>query len=359
MINEEELNLSRSPFEGIPSSIICDIFSRLPTKSCLNCKLVCKDWYQIIISLEFTDCRANHCSYFSILLYGKLNNKRKNFLLVDLDKSSKIDEVGNLSVGVNSLIKFKSKLHTPHDELYVVNECNGLICLKSWEQWSPYIICNLLTSQQVIVEQLREPSCSVEVYGLGQCPVSHKFKVLRILKTMEGYKCIAEIQTLGTNEWRTVGDAPLFQLRKSGVFLQGSLHRYSYRDNCLWSFHFGNEQFSPVTLPDEMKRERYTEVSVYDSCLCFSSMSENCGQFEIWIMKEYGVKDSWVKQFVFEVDSHRMPLLQMGSGDILVSYRNGIRLGACDIESGLCKRVQVPGVSSYKVVACEAKFSKF
>ncbi|XP_021774924.1 F-box protein At3g07870-like isoform X1 [Chenopodium quinoa] len=354
----EELNSNRTTFEDIPSSIMCDILSRLPTKACLNCKLVRKDWYKIITGSEFA-CFRSSCSYFFVLLYGKLHNNRKDFLLLDLDKSSKVDEMGNLDISDDSLIRFKSIINIPHDELYVVNECNGVICLKSWGQWSPYIVCNLLTSEQVIVEQFREPSCSVEVYGLGCCPVSNQFKVVRILKTVESYRCIAEIQTLGTNKWRTVGDAPTFQLRKSGAFLHGSLHRYSYRDNCLWSFHVGTEKFSLVPVPDDMRRELYTEVSVFNSCLCFSSMSENCSQCEIWLMKEYGVKDSWVKQYVFQVDSHRMPLLQLDTGETLVSYRNGVRLGVCDGESGKCKRVQVLGLSSYKVLACANKFAKF
>ncbi|KAL2920960.1 hypothetical protein RDABS01_012451 [Bienertia sinuspersici] len=356
----EELNLIRSLSEDIPSSIIWEILLRLPIKACLNCKLVCKEWYQIIISYEFANFRSSHCSYSTILLYGKIYNKKKNFLMLDLDKSSKVDEMGNLSVDVNALIRFKSRFNTSHDKLYVVNECNGVVCLKSWEQWSPYIICNLLTGQQVIVEQLPKSCCSVEVYGLGCCPVSHQYKVLRILKTKGTDNCVAEIQTLGTHEWRTIGDAPQFQLRRSGAFLHGSLHRYSYRDNCIWSFQFGNEQFSHVPIPDDMKREPYTEVSVFHSRLCFSSISESCRQCEIWLMKEYGVKESWVKQFVFQIESfaHRMPLLQLGT-EVLVSYSNSVRLGACDTESGRCKTVRVPGVSLSQVMVCNAKFSKF
>lgn len=360
-MKKEEFNMNPSLVEEIPSSIIWEILLKLPTKACLNCKVVCKNWYHIIISPEFADLRSSHCPYFTILLYGKVYKKRKNFMLLDLDKSATIDEMGNLTVNANALIRFKSKFETAHDKLYVVNSCNGVICLKSWEQWSPYIICNLLTGQQMIVEQFRKPSCSVEVYGLGCCPVSHQFKVLRILKTKENYKHVAEIQTLGTNEWRTLGDAPHFQLRRSGAFLHGSLHRYSYRDNCIWSFHFGSEHFFDVPIPDTMKRELYTEVSVFNSNLCFSSLSNNCHQCEIWLMKEYCVKDSWVKQFTFQIESfaYRMPLLEMSCGKILVSYSNNVHLGVCDTESGKCKRVQIPGVSFDKVIACDAKFSKF
>ncbi|CAO2821660.1 unnamed protein product [Amaranthus hypochondriacus] len=353
-------NIIKPFFEETPSSIICDILSRLPTKSCLNCKLVCKEWYQIITSSEFADLHFSSCPYFTILLHGKFNNGKKNFLLLDLDKSSNVDGMGNLDLGYDAMIRFKSRFNTPHHKLYVINECNGVICLKSWEQWSPYIVCNLLTGEEMIVEQLCKPSCSVEIYGLGQCPISNRFKVLRILNTNGSHKYVAEIQTLGSNEWRTVGDSPQFQLRRSGAFLDGSLHRYSYRDNCIWAFHFGKENFSIVQVPDGTKRGLYTEVSVFDSQLCFSSISENCRQCEVWVMKKYDVNDSWMKLFVFQVESfaHRMPLVNMGHGEVLVSYNNCVHLGVCDTESGRCKRVRVPRISSYKVITYNPRFSK-
>ena len=164
--------------------------------------------------------------------------------MLDLDKSVDVDEMGNLDLGCDAMIRFKSEFISPHHKLHVVNECNGVICLGIWAQWNPLIVCNLLTGEQVIVEQLYKTSCYVDIYGLGQCPISNQFKVLRILNTNGSHKYVAEIQTLGTNEWRTVGDSPQFHSKSSGAFLDGWLHRYSYRDNCIWAFYFGEEKFS-------------------------------------------------------------------------------------------------------------------
>ncbi|KAL2920962.1 hypothetical protein RDABS01_012453 [Bienertia sinuspersici] len=339
------MNTNGSHIEEIPSEIMLDILSRLPTKTCLKCKLVCKEWYEIITSDEFD---ARRSSYTTMLLRAMSYSNRIDFLLIEIDKSSKVDDDGNLIVGVDAMMRFKSKITVPYQKLIVVNECNGLICLISYHKWYPYIILNLLTGEQVIVNQeWRSPSCLSEVYGLGCCPVSGQYKVVRIIDGYHGR--VAEIQTLGTNEWRTLGDVPMHRHvrddKSNRVFLHGSLHVYSRQDNCIWGFHFGDEQFMQIPTPDEIEREReYSCLSVFDSCLCFTSSLDNqqCG---IWLMKEYGVKDSWVKQFVIEMVPIIIPHmhllgLRMDTEDILVYSCHG----TCDDKSKNWKllRVLVP-----------------
>ncbi|KAL2920950.1 hypothetical protein RDABS01_012441 [Bienertia sinuspersici] len=299
-----------------------------------------------------------------MLLRGMFYNNRIDFLLIDIDKSSKVDDDGNLIASVDTMLRFKSKFTVPHYKLIMVNECNGLICLTSDRQWSPYIILNLLTGEQVIVKQVWRPSCWSELLGLGLCPVSHQYKVVRTLDYC--YERVAEIQTLGTNEWRTVGDVPLHRHirddNSNRVFLHGSLHVYSHDDNCIWALHFGNERFMQVPTPDEMERE-YGGLSVFDSCLCFTSSLENqqCG---IWLMKEYGVKESWVKQFVIEMVPNfrpRMPLLRMGTEEILVSVGRTLYSYhvTCDNKSKRWKWLRVRGQKSFTVFApFVSKFSK-
>ncbi|XP_021752470.1 F-box protein At3g07870-like [Chenopodium quinoa] len=359
----KKVELNQSFFEVVPTSIILEILSRLPIKACLSCKLVCKDWYRIIVSFEYATLRSSLRFYVTILLHGTFSKGENDFLLLDLDDSSKIGHMGDLNVSVDAMIKFQPELiiNPPH-KVRVINECNGLICLKP-KAHRPYIICNLLTGQQVIVEQFPRPPCTVVVYGLGCCLVSHQFKLVRLLKTEQS--CVVEIQTLGTNEWRIIGgdNAPQFHLSESWAFFNESLHRYSYVDNCIWSFHFGNEQFSQVSLPDDMNAQRFGEVGVFDSCLYFTSASQDHRECEIWVMKVYGDKGSWVKQFVFlkEFYSHYMPILQLGDGKILMSYCNvgiGHGLRVCDVESGRYRRVRVLEISDFELLLCNAKFSK-
>ncbi|KAL2920951.1 hypothetical protein RDABS01_012442 [Bienertia sinuspersici] len=171
---------------------------------------------------------------------------------------------------------------------------------------------------------------------------------------------VAEIQTIGTNEWRTIGDAQICKER-IGAFLHGSLHWYSSKDHDIWSFHFGNEQFLHVSVPDDIKGNNHPFVSVFNSYLCFSRIFKNGRQSDIWLLKEYGIKDSWVKQFVMERGEFGLlyvPLLCMGSGEILVSLKGRFNLLTYDLKSETYRRVRIQEVSSFDVVACDMKLSE-
>lgn len=353
-MNEEKSN--QSPFGEIPSSIISDILSRLPIKTCLKCKLVCKEWHQIIMSLDFSEFRRSRGSYSSLLFYGKFYNWTENFLLLDLDKASKVDENGNLSV--DSMTRFKCDFNLPNSKLHLVNECNGVICLKDQEMWSPFIVCNPLTGRFLIIKQSHKAHHLLQGYGLGYCPVSRQFKVLRIL--MGKFNYVAEVQTVGTEEWRSVGGAHICKER-IGAFLNGSVHWYSSKDHCIWSFHFGNEQFLRIPVPDHTKGNSAADVTIFDSYLCFSCVPRDGCQRDIWLMKEYGVCDSWVKQFVMEKGEFGLlyvPLLRMGCGEILVSFRGRCNLLAYDLKSETYRKVKVGGVSFFDVVPFDMNLSK-
>ncbi|CAO2838162.1 unnamed protein product [Amaranthus hypochondriacus] len=349
---------NQSFFEEIPSSIISDILSRLPIKACLKCKMVCKEWYHITMSPEFAELRHARDSYSTLFFYGKFHNWTTNFLLLDLDNASNVDELGNISVGVDLMIGFKSEFNLPNRKLHLVNQCNGAVCLKAPEMWSPFIVSNPLTGQFLIVKQSQKPYHSLQGYGLGYCPVSCKFKILRILMTKCKY--VADIQTLGTNEWRSLGDAQVSK-EKIGAFLHGSLHWYSSKDHCIWSFHFGNEQFVHIPAPVEITRCSSIDVTVFDSYLCYSCVSKDGFQRDVWLMKEYGVEDSWVKQFVLEKSEFGLlyvPLLRIGSGEILVSFRGRCNLLAYDLKSETYRKVKVHGISFFDVVTFDMNLSQ-
>ncbi|KAL2903859.1 hypothetical protein RDABS01_002569 [Bienertia sinuspersici] len=380
--NDVRRNNERYYFDGVSSDVISSILARLPTKTTLNCKLVCKEWCGIIISPDFADLRSRHCSYSPIMLY-RVFEERTNLMVLDIDRSNDDDAV---ITSVDAVVRFSppprlidmTDIH--YDDYTVVNECNGLVLLASWRRWDPFVICNLLTGEQVTVQQCSRPGLSVVDYGLGCCPVSGQFKVLRVLqnhnnKTSEN-KFVAEIQTLGSNQWRAVeGEAPLNfdtlgigAFLESGAFLQGSLHRYSNLDNSIWSFNFSKEQFCQVPTLDDMKRGGYKCLHVFDhSFLVLTSLFKLLNQCEVWIMKEYGVKDSWLKLCVVDTlyCSPVVPMLRINSGrQILFSHHNEFYLlEACsdvaDIRSW--KKLMVPDdvCNAFKVMApCHAKFTK-
>lgn len=358
------MELISSPFEEIPTPIIWDILSKLPTKTCLNCKLVCKEWYDIITNRDFADLRRSSGCYSTILLYGKFDGTL-NFVLFDLDNHTKVDETCNLIVDNDAMIKFKSKYTNSNEQFNAINECNGLILLRSINDHGAYIVCNVVTRQHVIVElDPKHASNYAVMEGLGYCTVSQQFKVLRVSKCRQTSIFVAEIQTLGTNKWRIVNDkSPILESCDKVVFINGSLHIYTRTKHCITSFDFGTETFFRIPLPDEVVAIYDWSISIYDSCLCFASyIGDDDGRSGFWVMKDYGVKESWVKLFVFEIYSDgywglRLPLLQMESKEILFAY-NTFGLAVDNIRYGRCKEIEVLGDFNFNVFGFNPNFSK-
>ncbi|VFQ66215.1 unnamed protein product [Cuscuta campestris] len=82
---------------------------------------------------------------------------------------------------------------------------------------------------------------------------------------------------------------------------------------------------------------------------------------EVWIMKEYGVKESWVRQFVILVDEWCVPLVQMDTGKILIKSGDGLYL--CNPWTQVFEKVkfEINGLSNCMVplAAFDARFFRF
>ncbi|GKF39837.1 hypothetical protein Tco_0119898, partial [Tanacetum coccineum] len=104
----------------------------------------------------------------------------------------------------------------------------------------------------------------------------------------------AEIYTLGTGQWRSLGHVPYWLTEFHGPFLNGCVHwtfrdqtfrdQYSHSPEGIYAFDFDNETFHLFPSP---LLKKYT---------CDSSAIE----FTIWVMKEYGIKKSWHKEVVIK-----------------------------------------------------------
>ncbi|KAF9622034.1 hypothetical protein IFM89_029318 [Coptis chinensis] len=84
----------------------------------------------------------------------------------------------------------------------------------------------------------------------------------------------------------------------SRVFVNGALHWEGNRheSKIIVSFDIVDEVFKEVPLLDYKEDEFHIIVGVLGGCLCvvcgFSSL-----RVDVWLMKVYGVKDSWTKMF--------------------------------------------------------------
>ncbi|KAI4338216.1 hypothetical protein L6164_016560 [Bauhinia variegata] len=84
-----------------------------------------------------------------------------------------------------------------------------------------------------------------------------------------------------------------------GTFLRGTLNWLveDLASEFILSFHLGNETFGKVLLPvdEDFCHSYHSCIGVLKDCLYFSADNVAKTQFIVWLMKDYGVEDSWTK----------------------------------------------------------------
>ncbi|TXG58836.1 hypothetical protein EZV62_016665 [Acer yangbiense] len=140
-------------------------------------------------------------------------------------------------------------------------------------------------------------------FSFGYVESIDDYKVVRVLT-----KNIMHIFSLRNNSWKIVeGNFPFEQPNiLGGVSLNGSLHwgTISYPNDLgvITGFDLAEEKFKTFPLPDIPNPPQPCEcmVRVFGEYLCvaFGTYNEFSGirvEKGFWIMKEYGVKESWIR----------------------------------------------------------------
>ncbi|KAL5724788.1 hypothetical protein ACHQM5_008008 [Ranunculus cassubicifolius] len=118
-----------------------------------------------------------------------------------------------------------------------------------------------------------------------------------------------QVHTLGSTSWRIKHEIVPNVLRKSRqvvspAFINSCLHWLTFDGGLvIVSFHMGLEEFGLVPTPDSrvLKRpQRDYKLGLLGECLSLVECSPNNVSIDIWVMKRYNVKESWVNQFSIE-----------------------------------------------------------
>ncbi|XP_050210881.1 F-box/kelch-repeat protein At3g06240-like [Mercurialis annua] len=253
--------------DHIPQEVLTEIFLRLPVRSILRCRCVCKLWYSLISNPNFiflhskqiTYSKNNNTGYLLMRHYSRTNKKESFTLHLD-DDDLFSHEYQNLDF----------PLRSSWDYFEIVGSCNGILCLtdnhshmlKRIVLWNPSIGLSVTLPLQRI-----------------------RYRVLNVVLGF-GYDS-------RTNDYKVV--------------LEGAIHwvgYYSPEKLTIAVFLVHDEEFKEFKVPDEISGTSVQHLSVM---LCGELLSiiqykkrrnhlgyESCC---IWIMNEYGADDSWTKLF--------------------------------------------------------------
>ncbi|KAJ7980172.1 F-box protein [Quillaja saponaria] len=337
--NNEEGREGQCPvlckFQQLPPITVMDILSRLPMKTIFHCRCVCKAWLGLISHPRFVELQLAR-SPISILiktLPPASESRKINLTHVEACKGGpfRIDKM-----------KFTPKINLPISKFGLVNSCNGLLCLSGSDREEPIYVCNPVLGEYITVPSATKDRHWGSFLGLGFCARTNQYKVLQtfypnIESSWLNY-LEAEIYTLGTGVWRSIGHAPRALVASPfNAFLHGALHwvpRAGNSSEFIYSFNFESEKFGSVPPPpyfgqSEKQFSDFLKLGVLEDCLLLCVFGNDHRKFDIWIMKDYGVKESWTKQFVIENLYPRQrscdfyePVKFLNNGEILLLYND-------------------------------------
>lgn len=245
----------------------------------------------------------------------------------------------------------------------VWGSCNGLLCLAN--SLDTLAVWNFATRKS-----RKLPYASIEfkdlnryvdtrIYGFGYDKISDDYKVLRIvvLKGKDGnvFDNEVKVYSLKSHAWHRVQKFPKCPnlKRTLGILASGCLHWVvtdsSIKGGKIVMFDLEREVFGSVEQPDYEDMSFLMGLQSLDGCLSIS-----CNYYQdhvdIWVMKEYGVKESWTKLLSIRMMDlarpfqYLHPITYSKNGKELLLEQDADKLVWYDMEKNKMRFVKVRGV---------------
>ncbi|XP_026379934.1 F-box protein CPR1-like isoform X2 [Papaver somniferum] len=340
----------------LPEEIQAEIFLKLPVKSILSCKCVCKLWFNLISSPKFINDHLN-------LSIQNKNNHKLMFvdkesvtgkpLMYSIDYASitstpdlSCEYLGEKAVLMDYPFEYKKGM-----KISILGARNGLICFGiSVDTKTSICTWNPTTREYRKIHHSNfhnDPKVYCDA-GFGYDSKTGDYKMVTIADSKTSDYCEVEVYTFGLHLSKTIHTFPHkypIYVSSHVVFLNGALHwiscNMSKQDiyHGILTFDISNEKLMYVPLPEkcilhpeDSKTGLYKAMGVLGDCL--SLVLVDAKTVEVWVMQDYGVRESWTKRFTTTTQEpiiqypYWTPMLSLKTGDILMYSYDGFAL--CD-----------------------------
>ncbi|OMO64838.1 hypothetical protein COLO4_31811 [Corchorus olitorius] len=335
-----------------PENIILQILHKLPIKSLGRCLCVCKTWLSLIKNPSFISAHLNISSNRNTGLF--LVTVRKNYVGIGyfLDYFLQVDN--QESSGEYTQLKY-----IRFDNYAFVGSCNGLHCLREYPNpnsfeyeliiWNPIIEKYIRLPTPNYRDHASAPSEKDFSIGFGYDSVRDDYKVLRITRELENGISV-DLYSLKKNQWQTIAPPDFVRNpnERAMVLVNGVVHwvasDYGQQGREFWvlGFDLSNETFKRFVLPESLRisslrsridlhvREHGSSISV----IKVDGTDSWYSRTQIWVMKEYGVAETWAKILSIEGGPLDPTLQFMGfgkNGQVIIN-----KTDMCDQRVDLC-----------------------
>ncbi|KNA05716.1 hypothetical protein SOVF_187030 isoform A [Spinacia oleracea] len=287
---------------NLPDHILIEeILARLPVKSLIRFKSVCKYWLSIISSRKFA---KSHLKFsvlrlqFLFLPYchdycGKGNGG--NFLSLPYKESCSVKDLVRLGCGYIE------------DFPVLVGSCHGLICVCDKEEYAgKFGLWNPATEEH---REITNPDNipDVKAYGFGYVSSIDDYKIASTFATRSGKFRGFYVFSARNGKWkRIVGkfDRHYHQLAisldREALFVDGTHYWPTKR---FIGFNLDTEKFEESPLRDDLHSYKDVKLFKFKGCLTFRGRhwKSTHNVWDFWMLKKPNGSISWEKLFTFDL----------------------------------------------------------
>ncbi|XP_058201072.1 F-box/kelch-repeat protein At3g06240-like [Rhododendron vialii] len=286
----------------LPREVLTDVLSRLPVKSLCRFKCVSPSWNSLISDPYFAKTHLNR------------TNTLKNPKHLYPNKIIMSTYHSLYSVDFTNLNPTITKLDFPtmaqHAAAAVRSSCDGLLLASNNDRSVLFLLnpstreCNKFPPPPSVLDPVHK-ICGSH-YGLGYDSSTDNYKVVIISRYNTRFFqyntefshsfTLLDVYSLATNAWRRITGIDYRPMGNSGgVFFKGCIHGLCLRacSQVIFAFDLSDEVFREVPLPASFSGCKISlyDVAVFGGSLCLVSRQET----KVWMMKEYGVRESWTE----------------------------------------------------------------
>ncbi|KAL8542057.1 hypothetical protein ACS0TY_003064 [Phlomoides rotata] len=351
---EDEVIIGRT----LPQEIITEIFLRLPVKSLLRFKSVSKGLLSLISSSDFVKAHLRTSTKNNVYIHDKLIFGSKTFdmelytypIHSMIESSVSYDPVHAEAGSVYSVTDENLKFNhvwldcsdiEPDEMTFLVGSCNGLVCVSfssnSLILWNPTTSKSKMLPDSGTVLDFEHYGIS---YAFGYDELHDDYKVVEFLGFVGEtgiYDIQVKVYSMRTNSWKILSNWPGGDtFGGSGKFLNGAIH-WSVCDFdrlanwAIVSYNLSTDTFVELPLPN-LGDDVRVEVAIIRGSLAV--YCEHNVYMDIWVMKEYGTRESWTKvvriPFFLDFWDHEFfrphPLFLSVDGKVLVNYGSSLKI---------------------------------
>ncbi|XP_065859893.1 F-box protein CPR1-like, partial [Euphorbia lathyris] len=278
-----------------------------PIKTLIGCTSVCKHWNSFIKSPSFISTHLNSSTPIKDIFFICLDASTKKCCYHLEPDDQKFDNF--------ELVNFPFR-KTSYNVLASINGLLFISTPNAFILWNPTIHrCFLLSDFNSNHTTVRSDDFFI---GFGYDSVSDDYKFVK-LESSEELGIQIEVFSLKSDSWNKIASKSNLRVKSlppenSQAFVNGDIHCIACKESgfpILLKFDLGDEVLSEITLPkdlgdnDEVIWSDISPIVYKDSTIGLFDSNSRSEQSSLWLMKKYGVENSWARVLTLRHDLRR------------------------------------------------------